>query len=243
MIERRDATAGYSLRARLRAGEGPFWGGLKRAAKATLTFHVPVVGPLRAFFKVLYSLHVALREGLAWALRFFWYEPLFRSQCESVGANLWMERLPYLEGVGRIVVGDGVRLSGKQTIGFAGSTSAMPELVIGDGTFIGHGCAFYVGKSFRIGRNCLIAGDVTVYDLDGHPLDAAERRGGKPTPASGIKPVVLGDDVWIGRGAMILKGVSIGDRSIVGARSLVTRHVPPDSIVAGNPARIVRKLV
>jgi len=115
--------------------------------------------------------------------------------------------------------------------------------VIGDGTFIGHGCGFNIGQSIRIGRMCLLATNVQIFDNDGHPIDAAQRRASMLTPPEAIKPVVIGDEVWIGNGSLILKGVTIGDRSIVGARSVVTKDVPPDTIVAGNPARVVKELV
>jgi NDP-sugar pyrophosphorylase family protein len=87
----------------------------------------------------------------------------------------------------------------------------------------------------------LIAGGVTIADYDGHPLDDVARRAGAPPLASEIKPVTIGDDVWIGQGAVVLKGVKIGDRAIVGAHAVVTRDVPADCVVAGNPSRIIRE--
>jgi acetyltransferase-like isoleucine patch superfamily enzyme len=231
-----------SLVQKLRRGEGPFWGGLKRGAKAILSFHLPVNAATRPVFRFLYGVHVTIREGWIWFRRFFWNEPLFRGQCESVGAGFQMEELPYLNGRGRIVIGDQVRLSGKSSITFGRSGGTTPELIVGDGTFIGHLCGFNIGRSVRIGRHCLLAGGVTVFDMDGHPLDADDRRAGLPTPPSTIAPVVIGDDVWIGAGAVILKRVAIGDRAIVAARSVVTSDVPPDVVVAGNPARVVKEL-
>lgn len=227
---------------KLRRGEGPVWGRLKRAARAALGFHLPVNGLTRPAFRALYRLHVGVREGWAWAARFFWYEPLFRSQCEAVGTGLWMEVLPYISGSGRIVLGAGVRLSGKSGIGFGRPGPDRPELVIGDGTFVGHGCGFRIGRSIRIGRHCLLAGGVEVWDLDGHPLDAARRRAGESSPPEQIAPVRIGDDVWIGTGALILKGVTIGDRAVVAARAVVTRDVPADVVVAGSPAKVIRTL-
>jgi acetyltransferase-like isoleucine patch superfamily enzyme len=153
-----------------------------------------------------------------------------------------MERLPYLQGAGRIVIGRDVRLSGKPDVHFIARYGRAPELVIGDGTFIGHACGFHVGREVRIGRHCLLAGGVQVYDLDGHPLDADARRAGLPTPADAVRPVQIGDDVWVGAGALILKGVTIGPRSVVAARAVVTADVPPDVVVAGSPARVVRHL-
>lgn len=227
---------------KLRRGEGPVWGRLKRAARAVLSFHVPVNGLTRPAFRWLYRLHVGVREGLIWTRRFCWNEPLFRSQCESVGPGFRMEELPYLGGAGRIVLGANVRLSGKPNIGFSGRTGFRPELVVGDGTFIGHACGFNIGRSVRIGRDCLLAGGVRVFDMDGHPLDAARRRAGEPTPPEGIAPVVIEDDVWVGANAMILKGVTVGARSVVAAGAVVVKDVPPDVVVAGCPARVVKHL-
>jgi acetyltransferase-like isoleucine patch superfamily enzyme len=230
------------LTAKLREGRGPVWRPLKRLARGVLSFHVPVAGPTRHLFRLGYRLHVAARETLAWALRFFWYEPLFRGQCVSVGPGFRMEQLPYIQGAGRIVIGRDVRLSGKPAIQFSGRYGRPPELVIGDGSFVGHGCGFHVGSAVRIGRHCLLAAGVQVFDLDGHPLDAAARRAGEPTPAEAVRPVEIGDDAWIGSGALILKGVTVGERSVVAARAVVTADVPPDVVVAGNPARVVRTL-
>jgi acetyltransferase-like isoleucine patch superfamily enzyme len=231
-----------SLIAMLRRGEGRFWGSLKALCGAMLAFHMPARGPLRPLARGAYGLHVAAREGLAFALRFFWYEPLFRGQCKMVGKRFYMEQLPYLSGQGRIVIGDDVRLSGKSSIGFSNRLHGLPELIIGDSTFIGHNCSFSIAESVTVGHNCLIAGGTAISDFDGHPLNAARRRAGEPTPPDQIMRVVIGDDVWIGAAATILKGVSIGDRSIVAARAVVTRDVPADVIVAGNPARAVRSL-
>ena len=231
-----------NLIVKLRRGEGPFWGRLKWLAKKVLHFHLPVNALTRLLFAACYWLHVAGREGLAAALRFFWYEPLFRSQCVRVGDAFRMEQLPYVNGSGRIVLGDHVTFGGKPAFVFGNRAATMPELTIGDHTFIGHGCGFACSQSITIGRHCLIAGGVQVSDYDGHPVDAARRRAGEPTPPEGIRPVTIGDDVWIGAGALILKGVTIGDRAVVGAGAVVTKDVPPDVVVGGNPARIVKRL-
>ncbi|WP_315854387.1 DapH/DapD/GlmU-related protein [Frigoriglobus tundricola] len=230
------------MRGKLQRGEGPFWGRAKRAAKAVYSLHVPVNGVTRRPFQLAYRFHVLARESWIWTKRFFWYEPLFRGQCESVGSGFQMEELPWITGAGRIVIGNSVQLSGKSSFTFYHPVFGPPELVIGDGTFIGHGCGFNIGRSVRIGRYCLFATSVQIFDNDGHPLDAASRRTSMLTPPEAIKPVVIGDEVWVGNGSLILKGVTIGDRAVVGARSVVTKDVPPDTVVAGNPARVVKVL-
>jgi len=214
---------------------------LKRLARAVLRIHVPVVPVTRPFFRMLYGLHVGVREVGRWFLRFFWFEPLFRSQCTAVGQGLVIEFLPHIQGSGRIILGDDVSMAGKSGFGFLNRWIDAPELIIGDHTFIGHGCGIAVGSSVRIGKHCRLAGGVGISDYDGHPTDAVLRRT-EPAPREAIKPVVIGDDVWIGAGARILKGVTIGDRSIVGAGAVVTNSVPSDVIVGGNPARVVKWL-
>ena len=230
-----------SLMVKLRRGQGPFWSRLKACALAVLRFHIPVVGILRPVFGFLYGVHVFFRELLAQTLRFFWYEPLFRSQCSRIGSGFTMDHLPYIVGTGRIALGDRVIFGGKVVFMFGNRGPHTPEVSIGDHTFLGHSVGLSCSDSIRVGDHCLIASGVQISDYDGHPVDAMRRRN-EPTPPEGIRPVKIGNDVWIGSNAIILKGVSIGDRSVVGAGAVVTRDVPPDVVVAGNPARIVKHL-
>src|SRR5262245_34024028 len=97
-----------NLLVKLRRGEGTFWGTLKPLIKKALRFHGPVFWLTRPFFGLLYLVHVSLRELAARLLRFFWYEPLFRSQCAAVGEGFQMEGLPYIHGNGRILIGANV---------------------------------------------------------------------------------------------------------------------------------------
>jgi serine acetyltransferase len=207
-----------------------------------LRFHIPVTRLTKPFFRLLYSTHVFLRDGLLWAQRFFWCEPLFRSQCVAVGRGFLMEQLPYITGSGRITLGDGVELAGKSSICFGNRVHDLPEFHVGSDTFIGHGCSFNIAESLRIGNYCLIAAGVRIADFDGHPIDAGQRRAKVPVSAEAVRRVVIGDDVWVGAAAIILKGVTVGSRSVIGAGAVVVRDVPADVVVAGNPARVVKHL-
>ncbi len=137
------------------------------------------------------------------------------------------------------------------------------KLRIGPNSLIYRGCylRLWAGTSLDIGCNVVVANDtiinsrsgltighgsmigqrVLIMDYDGHPVFKkdgtllVERYGGD------VQKISIGKGVWIGTGAMILKGASIGDGAIVGAGSVVTGHVPPNSIVAGNPAKVVRE--
>ena len=91
-------------------------------------------------------------------------------------------------------------------------------------------------ESIVIGDACMIAHGVYISDADWHGIyDRAE-------PVGNTKPVVLEDNVWIGDSAIICKGVTIGENSIIGAGAVVTKNVPPNSIFAGNPAKLVKNL-
>jgi lipopolysaccharide O-acetyltransferase len=112
-----------------------------------------------------------------------------------------------------------------------------PMLVIGDGTIIHMYFHCGAAKSLVIGSRVLIAGRVYISDHD-HIFDDPT----VPPIRSGLRvaPVVIEDEVWIGEGAAILKGVRVGKRSVVGANAVVTRNVPAYSVVGGNPARVIK---
>lgn len=109
------------------------------------------------------------------------------------------------------------------------------NISLGRNVFINYHCIFLDCAPIAIGDDVQIGPAVQLYTAQ-HPIDAQVRRSGLESAS----PIRIGNDVWLGGGAMVLPGVTVGDRSIVGAGSVVVRHVPPDSLVVGNPARIVR---
>jgi len=153
-----------------------------------------------------------------------------------------MNSLPFLSGHGDILIGDSVRFSGKSDIGFSNQLNLAPRLVIGDRVFIGHGCHLNIAELLEVGHDALIATGVMVYDFDAHPYDADKRRQEVAIGHSNVRPVHIGAHAWIGARALILKGVNIGEGAIVAAGSVVTRDVAPGTVVAGNPAREVKRI-
>ena len=101
--------------------------------------------------------------------------------------------------------------------------------------FINSGCKFQDQGGVYIGENSLIGHNVVLATLN-HDMDPYHRADLHP------KPIHIGKRVWIGSGSMILPGISIGDNSVVGAGSVVTKDVPPNVIVAGNPAKFIKNI-
>jgi acetyltransferase-like isoleucine patch superfamily enzyme len=94
------------------------------------------------------------------------------------------------------------------------------------------------GPGVRIGPRALLGSEVTIYDSDFHDLRADRRRDGRPKMAA----VELGEDVFIGDRAMILKGVRIGAHAVIGAGSVVSSSIPARVIAAGNPAKVIGEI-
>ena len=136
--------------------------------------------------------------------------------------------------------------------------SKKGEVSVGNHTYIGGG-VFICRSNIKIGDNVTIAWGGTVFDHDSHSLNYMDRRKDVDDELEDIrmgnnfiknkdwsnvnsKPIIICDDVWIGMNVIILKGVTIGEGAIVGAGSVVTRDVPAWSVVAGNPAKVVKCL-
>jgi acetyltransferase-like isoleucine patch superfamily enzyme len=135
------------------------------------------------------------------------------------------------------VVGENVTIYGRISIAFAARYSETPTLEIGDRSSIGHESNFVIGKRIVIGKDCLIANEVIIFDAPGHPASAPLRRERAAAPPEAVKPVTLCDNVWIGQRGIIYPGVTIGEGAVVSAGSVVMSDVAPHTIVAGNPAR------
>lgn len=112
------------------------------------------------------------------------------------------------------------------------------RLNIGDGCIISMYPTFNLDDDITIGKNVSFGPHVTIYTST-HLIGPASRR---MDPRVVARPVIIGDGAWVGMGAMILPGVTVGQGSVVAAGSVVTKDVPPNTLVAGNPARPKRDL-
>jgi len=137
---------------------------------------------------------------------------------------------------------------------YAGCSFSVGEsghCTIGDFTLL-NGALIMAEDRINIGSHCLVSWNVGIADSDFHPLEPAQRlidaqalapffKNRPSRPRLKTAPVNIGNNVWIGMNAVILKGVTIGDNSVVAAGSVVTKSVAPNTVVAGNPAVVVKQ--
>lgn len=111
------------------------------------------------------------------------------------------------------------------------------NITAGGQVYFNFNCVVLDVAPVRIGDRCMFGPGVQLLTAT-HPLDPVERSAGREA----AKPITIGDDVWVGGGAIVLPGVTVGAAAVIGAGSVVTRGVPARSVVAGNPARVVNEL-
>ena len=162
----------------------------------------------------------------------------------------WPERLNVrgklgLSALGTIRLGTDITIVNDSKYNRAGINHPT-QLVAGAGAMlkIGNhvgisGASIFCVESISIGDHVLIGANSRIYDTDFHPLDYLARRNSE---LAATAPVVIEDDVWLAANVTVLKGVTIGARSVIAAGSVVTRDIPPDTLAAGSPAKPIRDL-
>jgi acetyltransferase-like isoleucine patch superfamily enzyme len=110
------------------------------------------------------------------------------------------------------------------------------SIIIKDGTFVNAYVTIICRKNVEIGKNCFIARGVTIMDNDAHSISTDDNE-----PKTQVKPVKIGNNVWIGMNAIVLKGVTIGDGVVIASGSVVTKDVKSHKLVGGNPARVIKE--
>ncbi|HEY1949568.1 MAG TPA: acyltransferase [Bryobacteraceae bacterium] len=148
--------------------------------------------------------------------------------------------MPFVSGHVQIEIGDDVYIGGKVAI-ISGGILESPRLILGNGSELGWNVSITVNKEVVIEDHARIAFDCRISDSDAHPREADLRAANKPPRIEDIKPVRICRNAWIGNGAHVMKGVTIGEGAIIGANSVVISDVPPFCMAAGNPARVYLK--
>lgn len=167
------------------------------------------------------------------------------STCPRVsGAPVVLQPVLFL-GPGAIALGAGVQFGWKASphfySGYCHVEVARPESLVevGDCTEFNNNLMIKSeGAGIRIGRDGLFGASIEIFDSDFHDLDSTRRRTGRQRMA----PVDIGDNVFVGMGVRVLKGVTIGSDSVIGAGAVVSSAIPAGVIAAGNPAKVIREL-
>lgn len=162
-------------------------------------------------------------------------------QFESLGVNPTMLKPWYIDVNGaHIKAGENLHIIAAPDRRPSFSTwqfeTYQGHIKLGDNCLVCPGVRFDSGSSITIGNNCMFAASSYVTDSDWHDIYDRTKTVGES------KPVVLHDNVWIGDGAKVCKGVTIGENSVIGAGAIVTSDIPANVIAAGNPARVIKPL-
>lgn len=162
-----------------------------------------------------------------------------------VNAKIWLIRcqqgklvtlrgIPRVDCNGEIILGNRVRIWShihKTQL----SAGGKGKLIIGDNTFINCGSLISAQHEIRIGKNCQIATGVIMMDSDFHGTQGEDS-------STKISPIIIEDDVWLATRVVVLKGVTIGKGSTVATGAVVTKDIPPYSIAAGVPAKVIKSI-
>lgn len=189
--------------------------------------------------KILYvSIHNAVYRS---ALIFYYRGRLILEQSSTIDHYSKI----HIFGEGRVKLEKGATLRSSPR-GYHGGMSfpctilvdrANASVVIGSNSRL-NGAYVHAQASIRIGKNCVIASGVNIIDSNGHELLSTNRTKGRDKP----KPIVIGENVWIGMNAIVLKGTAVGKNSVISANSVVSGSFPDNSLIVGNPARLVKQL-
>jgi acetyltransferase-like isoleucine patch superfamily enzyme len=160
------------------------------------------------------------------------YVQLWLSGADKIGKSPVLIGKAHLELRGSTYIGDSFMVEGLVTVIIKVERSA--SLSIGDSVFLNAGASIVARHDLVIGNNVLMAPFVSIIDDDWHEVE--------PGAVLYKGPTTVGNNVWLGQNVVVLPGVTIGDGTVVGANSVVTKSIPPNSFAAGSPAQVLRKL-
>ncbi len=170
-----------------------------------------------------------------------WFKLLMRATKVKYGKNVLLKGVPVIfnKGGAELVIGDGcvIKSSFLSII-----VTRTPEARIHIGKNVGiSGATIYARKGITIGDNTMIGGNAKILDNDFHPVEV-EARLADDKSKIGTREIVIGKNCFIGCNSLILKGTALGDNCVVGAGAVVSGKFEDNCVIAGNPARVIKKL-
>lgn len=179
-----------------------------------------------------------------------WFKLIMKFTKVRYGKHLLLKGVPIIfnKAGAKLVIGHNVTIKSSffsNLVGLYSRTiivtrTSEAEIYIGDNVGIS-GSTIYARKGITIGSNTLIGGNVKILDNDFHPIEVEERNHNIEEKI-GVKPVIIGENCFIGCNSLILKGTVLGNGCVVGAGSVVSGQFEDNCVIAGNPAKIIRKL-
>ena len=193
----------------------------------------PLHGGPRALLRFMRANGMLNRHYALLLARFAWLKLRWRGRLQTDGIAFVCPGVQFEIGRGARVV-----LGRWSWLGHGTKVRAHEgEVVIGAKSVLGQECTISAYQHVSIGRECIVADRVMLIDFD-HGVVEVER----PIRLQGIykRDVNVGHNVWLGYGACVLRGVTVGDNAVVGTNSVVTKDLPPNAVAAGMPARVIR---
>jgi acetyltransferase-like isoleucine patch superfamily enzyme len=154
------------------------------------------------------------------------------------GRNFQTNGRLVIQGPGRVTFGDDINAWAHAEKNVLITFTPDSRITIGSGTRL-NGAGVMAYTRIEVGPRCIL-GSTLVFDSDFHPLDPAHRH--DPDAPVSCAPIIIEENVWLGGQSAVLKGVTVGENSVVAFRAVVSDDVPPNVVVAGNPARVVKSL-
>lgn len=226
---------------RIKRADTPTFKALKAGLQWFMTANLQIPGAVKPGGRLVYDLRFLLPQPFKKLRSLLYVQPLFACRCEAMGRRVQVVKLPVITGHTLLYVGDDVRFDGSFAVA-SGRFCDRPTLRIGDRTFLGHGVSVTCNREVVIEQDVLIAGNCWISDYNGHSI-VPERRLTHALPsADEIQPVRICRGAWIGAGALILRGVTVGESAVIGANSVVTHDIPPRTIAVGSPAKVVKRI-
>lgn len=179
-----------------------------------------------------------------------WFKLLMKATKVKYGTNLLLKGMPVIfnKGGAELVIGDNCTIKSSFLSNLVGLYSRTiivtrtPEAKINIGNNVGiSGATIYARKGISIGDNTMIGGNAKIIDNDFHPIEV-EARNNDDKSKIGTREVVIGKNCFIGCNSLILKGTVLGDGCVVGAGAVVSGKFEDNCVIAGNPARVIKKL-
>jgi acetyltransferase-like isoleucine patch superfamily enzyme len=142
-----------------------------------------------------------------------------------------------VRGPGRVVFGDNIKAWAHAEKNVFITYTPESRIEVGSGTRL-NGAGVMAYTTISIGPRCIL-GSTVIFDSDFHPVDPARRH--DPTAPVSTRPITVGSNVWLAGQSAVLKGTTVGENSVVAFRAVVSGDIPPNVVVAGNPARVVKR--